>query len=190
MNNKKFKTIGVSEKYHKAIKIEAVIRDCPMQDVVEEAIELWMDHKDKKFSPEENRVRINPENLTYQGQEDLTHTKIENATFGEVTRIQNWKNLVEEGIKQAISAGKKDAVIDIIPNAQIGVTGDNPNRYVVEGTDISIIPMDSNSCCFYAFKLAQVLNRKLRVEFYWRKKKEALHPGKKGFVEWLPEGRK
>ena len=129
------------------------------------------------------KVKVDPKEV---GKETLTHAKISDskAKIGEVGNIKNWKQLVEEAIRQSINKGRKDLVKNIVPNAKEGMDNDNPSRYLVEGTDISIISMDSNSCFSYAFKLAQELNMELSIEFSWRDKENSLHPGQKGIIEW------
>lgn len=130
-----------------------------------------------------DKIKIDPENIS---KNTLTHAKIidSEAKIGKSKNIKNWNQLVGEAIKQSVNAGKKDIVKSIIPNAREGIANDNPTRRLVENTNISIISMDSNSCFKYAFKLAQNLHLGISIEFYWKDRENALHPGQKGIIEW------
>lgn len=150
------------------------------------------EQKDTGEKVEETRklYEVDPEQIGYKGDEDLSHTKIEQAFFGEEAGISNWNALVHSAAKQAVASGKADGVLELIPNAQEqeGETpDDNSNRYMVEGTNISIILMSANYCAIYSHKLAKEMSASFRVEFQWYDKENALNPGEKGIIQFEPE---
>lgn len=128
-------------------------------------------------------IELDPQNLEYQGRQDLTHTKVDGGFYGEIDDIKSWKNLINSAIRQTVGARKRELVLEIIPNAHDGLKEDNPNRYLVDETNISIIPMDANHCAQYAASLADETKFTYRIEFHWRDKEKALYPGENGVIE-------
>jgi len=134
--------------------------------------------------------KVDPEEIGYKGEVDLSHSRIEQAVFGDEAGISNWNSLVHSAAKQAVKYGKEDLVLEIIPNAkkQEGEIPDSAsNRYMVEETNVSIILMNANRCAIYSYELAQEIKASFRVEFEWHEKEKASHPGAKGVIQYEPE---
>ena len=144
----------------------------------------------KKGKSTDEFYKVNPEGIGYKGEVDLSHSRIEQAVFGDEAGISNWNSLVHSAAKQAIENGKADAVLEIIPNAQKQeqeIPDDSSNRYMIEDTNVSMILMNANRCAIYSHEIAQVINASFRVEFQWRDKEKSLHPGAKGVIQYEPE---
>lgn len=161
-----------------------------VNDVISELKNFIQEEEQKEpkhgTDKQKERYELDPEQLEYKGQQDLTHTKLDEAIFGRETDISNWKDLINTAIKQGVRNGKEKIILDIIPNSKTGMSKDNPNRYMVEETNISIIPMDANHCALYSYMLAQEINETVKVKFHWRDKEGALYPGEKGLIQFQP----
>ena len=145
--------------------------------------------KGEKVQKTPELYEVYPGKIGYKGDEDLSHSRIEQAFFGEEAGISNWNALVHSAAKQAADAGEEKEILEIIPNAQKQeneISDENSNRYMVEGSNISIILMNANRCAIYSHELAQEINATFRVEFQWHNKEKAQHPGEKGIIQFEP----
>ena len=139
---------------------------------------------DIEKQPKTNNVIIlNPEHP-----EDLKHTKILHCTFDNREPRNFWNCLVEEAHKVAM---KKYNSYDLLKEKTLSNIKDGKftedGFYYVPEIDISIQNTDANFSWKNVLNFAKVLNVKVEVEFMWRHKDKAAHPGKKGKLIWLPD---
>jgi len=117
---------------------------------------------------------------------DLTHTRVLNAEF-DGSPAKNWNDLVEVA---HIRAGKQFKTYEALRGATKAniVRGEKTDSgfHHVPDIDISIQGIDADLAWRNVLHLARQLDVAVRVEFEWRTKPQAAHPGKRGSLEWMP----
>jgi len=116
----------------------------------------------------------------------LKHTSVSQATF-ENRPAGNWSALVREGLKAAKEAGYSISDVRTATQCQVeeGVRTD-AGFQLIPGTGWSFQGMESNRAWDCALKLAKLMHCHLEARFWWQNKDAAAHPGKEGFIRWLP----
>ena len=126
--------------------------------------------------------QINPKNLP-----SLTHTKVLDASLNGKRFIKaNWNYLVEQAL---IFAMKKLQNFDDLQksfpvNMVQGRKQDEGYRYLV-AIDVSIQGMPANDACRALVLIAQKLKAELEINFMWRLKDGAEHPGERACLKVL-----
>jgi hypothetical protein len=134
----------------------------------------------------ENAIRLDP--ITPL---NLAHTKVIAASIsGRELNRPKWASVREH---MHIVASKKLATVEQLQE----VSGANLRKikYEKEGfkflpdAGISIQGVDANLAWSHSLRLARKLGIPIKIEFQWRDKEGAAHPGKRGVLEWEPEAR-
>ena len=118
---------------------------------------------------------------------DLTHTKMLAATLdGKPAR--NWNALVDAVHRLAAQNLKSYDALRHATQSHIakGKKTDSGFHHLPD-IDISIQGIDADLAWRNTLHLARRLKVPLRVEFEWRDKPNAAHPGKRGYMEWTPK---
>jgi hypothetical protein len=114
---------------------------------------------------------------------DLKHTKVLSAKVdGEaLEKGANWNGILVAAIRKATATAKApdDLRRLIIVNFVPGRKDDEGYKYLPEA-EISVQGQDANSSWKGAAHIAQRLGFPLEVEFLWREKEGAEHPGEMG----------
>jgi len=117
---------------------------------------------------------------------DLTHTKVLNGHFGDES-VSNWKELMHTAHNIAHNSIQSVDKLREITHANIEKGEHTESGFApVLGAPISIQGANANKSWQSAFRLAKELKVPIEMTFKWRKKKNALHPGKKGRLSWTP----
>ena len=118
---------------------------------------------------------------------DLRFTKVLDADFGGV-KVKNWNGLLKEALIQAWRHATDYDALRRLTTANIiqGKRSDSGYDYIPE-IDISVQGVDSSSAWRLSKEIAQKINVSLKVEFMWRDRKGAAHPGENGELQWSPE---
>lgn len=120
---------------------------------------------------------------------DLTHTKVIAAEFDGI-EASNWNELVDTAHRHAMKRLKTyDALrAATMSNIVRGKKTDSGFHYLSD-IDVSVQGIDADLAWRNADHLARKLAVPVRVEFEWRDKPQAAHPGKRGLLEFIPSGR-
>jgi len=127
--------------------------------------------------------RLNP-----VSHENLAHTRLISAVIGgrEMYRPK-WNGLMNELHVLALKhLGSFDAL------KQASGARLRQGRFEEEGykylpaADLSIQGVDANLAWDHSLKLARAIAISIKVEFEWRDKEGAVHPGRRGVLEWSP----
>ena len=131
--------------------------------------------------PDPNVVILHPDRPG-----SLKHTSVSHATFGN-RPAGNWSALVREGLKAAKEAGYGISDVRTATRCQVeeGNRTDHGFQHI-SGTGWSFQGMESNRAWDCALKLAKLMHCHLEARFWWQNKDAAAHPGKEGFIRWLP----
>jgi hypothetical protein len=117
---------------------------------------------------------------------DLTHTKMISAEFAG-TPATNWNDLIDVAHRHAAKQYPTYEALRAQTKSNIvrGVKTDTGFHHLPD-IDVSIQGIDADSAWRNTLHLARRLNVPIRVEFAWRDKPSAAHPGKHGSLEWRP----
>lgn len=120
-----------------------------------------------------------------QGEPDLRFTKVLDANFGGV-KVKNWNGLLKEALIQAWRHTPDFDKLRRLTMANIVQGGrfDSGYDYIPE-IDISVQGIDASSAWKLSKEIAQKINVSLKVDFMWRNRKGAAHPGENGQLSWL-----
>ena len=139
----------------------------------------------KPFAPaaEDDALRLSP-----ISHENLAHTRLISAAInGREMYRPKWNGIREEMHLLALQRlGSFDAL------KQASAARIRQGRFEEEGfkylpdADISIQGVDANLAWDHSFKLARAVGIAIEVVFEWREKEGAVHPGRRGVLEWSP----
>lgn len=118
---------------------------------------------------------------------DLTHTRVIAAEFdGRSARY--WNELVDVAHLQAMAKLKSFEELRKATRSHLakGHFRDSGFHYLPD-INVSIQGIDSDLAWRNALHLARRISAPIRVEFEWRQKAGAAHPGKRGYMEWTPK---
>jgi len=122
---------------------------------------------------------------------DLRHADVRVGRFAGRTAF-GWNKLVHEAHLEAMSRlGSIEALRNVTKsNFMIGRASseDTKRGYRhVPGMNISIQNVDAAHAWSNTLRLARHLRVEVHVEFEWKQKADALHPGRKGRLVWKPQ---
>jgi hypothetical protein len=120
-------------------------------------------------------LSIDPRNIP-----NLTHTKLLLAKLnGKTFPRPKWNSVLDEILIRARKAGLKAGDIQRICsiNVKEGKKTDEGYSYL-EDINLSIQGQDSNAACRGIVTMARHLKIRVELEFMWREKDGAAHPGK------------
>ena len=120
-------------------------------------------------------LSIDPRNIP-----NLTHTKLLSAKLdGKAFPRPKWNSVLDETLIRARKAGLKASDIQRICsiNVREGKKTDEGYSYL-EDINLSIQGQDSNAACRGIVTMARYLKIRVELEFMWREKDGAAHPGK------------
>lgn len=173
--------IRVSDTTYRLLQKHAIPLEDNNDSMVYKAIKFF----DQHHTPVSNQPIANEHKIDANSQPDLRHTKILDAHFNNV-KIKNWNGLLKEALIQAWQKAEDFNALRRMTTANIvqGKRSDSGYAYIPE-IDISVQGIDSTSAWRLSKEIAQKLNVSLSVDFIWRDKKGAAHPGKNGQLNWL-----
>jgi hypothetical protein len=127
-----------------------------------------------------NIINVNTDEL-----ENLFHTKILEAKFANRTSPNNWRGLLDLGLRIAFEKGFSVENLEehLNINFREGIytsQGFNP----IENVNYSWQNQDANKTANNIIKLAKLLNQEIYVLFEWREKGK--YPTQKGLIQWKP----
>lgn len=120
--------------------------------------------------------------------ESLKHTRLLAAAVGdrEIHRPK-WNSLRD--YLHVVGLKKLGSFVELRKasgaNIRQGKYEEDGYKYLPDA-DISIQGADANLAWSQSLRLARALGVRLQVEFEWRNKSDAAHPGEIGTIEWLP----
>jgi hypothetical protein len=122
---------------------------------------------------------------TEQQTPDLRFTKVLDAHFNNVN-VKNWNGLLKEALIQAWREVEDYNSLRRMTTANIaqGERSDSGYKYIPE-IDISFQGIDSTNAWHLSKEIAQKLDVTLSVDFIWRDKRGAAHPGENEKLFWL-----
>lgn len=122
--------------------------------------------------------------------ENLTHNRLLSATVdGHTINKPKWNGILNYlHILARQRMGSFDAVRQASSaNLREGRYEENGYAFLPEG-NLSIQGVDANLAWDHSLRLARALDVKIRVQFEWRDKEAAAHPGVTAILEWSPQG--
>ncbi|MGI8911125.1 MAG: T4SS efffector SepA family protein [Rubrobacteraceae bacterium] len=138
----------------------------------------------KDGQPQTKIVHLDP-----NSPESLSHTRVRRAVFDYVEIDKpKWNNLIRVGHEIAIEKLGSYATLAKVTTAHVvkGKYEEDGFTYLSD-QDISVQGLSANSAWEKSLHLAKNLQVPIRVEFEWRNRPEAAHPGTGGVLQWLPE---
>jgi Predicted type IV restriction endonuclease len=117
--------------------------------------------------------------------ESLLHTKILQAEFDNKTSPNNWRSVLDIGLRTALEKGISVEVLrnELDINIKEGIYTEKGFR-PIEGTNYSWQNQDANKTAKNAIKLAKLLKSEIRVSFEWQEKGK--FPMSRGLIHWKP----
>ena len=117
---------------------------------------------------------------------DLRFTKFEDARIGN-RKARNWNSLVTAGIQIAVERGHGISDLRGWLAAQVaeGEVTDRGFRPVT-ATNVSFQNVPASIAWKNALALARALKCEIAVDFHWRDREGAAHPGERGVLHWSP----
>ena len=111
---------------------------------------------------------------------DLKHTRVLNAAVAGLPVRANWNNVLQHMLRLAADeVGSWDEVRRLCAvNLVAGEKEDEGYRYLAEA-GISYQGLNANAAAAAAVALAKHIGVALELDFEWRRKPEALHPGRR-----------
>ena len=140
-----------------------------------EALGATTDTRPKAVPSSQADINIDPRNIP-----NLTHTKLLSAKYeGKTVSRPNWNSVLDEILIRANKAGLKASDIQRLSsiNVREGKKTDEGYSYL-DGINISVQGQDSNAACRGIVAMARHLKIRIELEFMWREKDGAAHPGK------------
>ena len=153
------------------------------------------EHEKQEKTPEERVLeqifKESPLKFNPDTPPDLRHADVRKASFAG-RRAFGWNKLVHEAHLEAMSRlGSLEALRDATKsNFIIGRTSSDDTKRGfrhVPGINISIQNVDAAHAWSNTLRLARHLRVEVEVEFEWKQKTDALHPGRKGRLTWKPQ---
>lgn len=160
----------------------------PLIDTVETVIIKLMDRHAPEPEAIESTTRIGkaPLIFTPAAPPSLTHAKVLRINFdGEPLSVGvNWAGLLREAVKRLPSNAKTSDALRrlIVVNFVEGRKEDEGYHYLPEA-NLSLQGQDAVDAARAAFHIAQQMGWALEVEFVWRNKPGAAHPGRMGLLK-------
>jgi hypothetical protein len=165
----------------------------PFVDTPVNVIERLLDFYERGRRPSAagkrpTEVEVGPSAKAYNPNKppDLTHTILVSAEF-DGTPTMNWNDLVEVAHRRAAERYPTYDELRAATQSNIvrGEKTDKGFRHLGD-IDVSIQGVGAGAAWRKALHLAQRLGVHIRAEFEWRDKRGAVHPGKRGYLEWTP----
>ena len=135
--------------------------------------------------PAETIKNQNIINLQLDKLEDLFHTKVLEARFADRISPNNWRSVLDTGLKFALEKGYtidklQENLLVNFKEGTYSLQGFSP----IEGFDFSWQNQDANKTARNLIKLAKLLNCEAFILFEWREKGK--FPMKQGLIHWKP----
>ena len=175
-----------TETYQKLQALAEPFVDTPdtvITKLVEQALAKQQEDKPGYRPPRSsNGLNINPDAA------DVAHTRLLSASIGgKVLERPNWNKLTRQvhAIALASLGSFKKLEQATAANVREGRYEQHGFEFI-PGANISVQGIDATSAWLNTLGLARTINLPIAVEFEWRKKKGAAHPGKSARMEWTP----
>ena len=139
------------------------------------ALESLTGEEESEVLPSDVDITIDPRNIP-----NLTHTKVLNAKLeGKTVQRPNWNSVLDLVLIRGRKNGLKAHEIQRITNVNVkeGSKVDEGYSYI-ESVNLSIQGQDSNAACRGILAMSRHLKMPVELEFMWRTKDGAAHPGK------------
>ncbi len=156
------------------------------ESVIERLAKAELDRRGKQTDapePELQEIVLKPTNPP-----SLAHTRLLKAHVnGTALEKPNWNKLLRQlhvvakeklGSFEALRAASA-------ANIRRGQYSESGFEYVPEA-EISVQGIEAKLAWLHALKLAEATDTSLSVEFEWRDKEGAAHPGRQGRMDWSP----
>ena len=125
---------------------------------------------------------IDPRNIP-----NLTHTKLLSAKLDgkDFVRV-NWNSLLDEALRIATRAGLMAGDIQRICSVNVKQGKKTDEGYgFLDDANLSVQGQDANAACRGIVAIARHLKVGMAIEFTWREKDGAAHPGKVAIINYL-----
>lgn len=143
---------------------------------------------EKPISKKQPKLEIkkHTKNFELNEIEDLFHTKILEARFGNKISPKSWRSVLDTGLKIAFERGVTLGSLQdkLSINFKEGIHK-LQGFFPIEGVNYSWQNQDANKTAQNAINLAKLLNCEIYVHFEWREKGK--YPMKKGEIHWKPQ---
>jgi hypothetical protein len=193
-------TLEIPESLYKRLQKHAIPLEDTHTTVLERILndyELRQSAEDKQQekTPEERLLdqifKESPQRFNPDAPPDLRHADVRVARFAGRTAF-GWNKLVHEAHLEVMSKlGSIEALRNVTKsNFMIGRASseDTKRGYRhVPGINISIQNVDASHAWSNTLRLARHLRVEVEVEFEWKQKADAAHPGRKGRLGWKPQ---
>jgi len=180
--------IRISEATYKRLELLAVGFDTP-GNVIDRLLDFYSKHEATKSDEmlQSPKAKYSDEILTLDpdNPEDLTHTKIIRAQFGD-SYVKTWMRLVVTAHKYALEhVGTFSKLQEMsLSNITEGPFTENGYRYFPE-VGISIQGENANNSWRNALHIAREINIPLiEIVFQWRSNKKSVRPRQKARLVW------
>ena len=163
----------------------------PLVDTLDSVINLAVDALERDETSQTDRTSRPPPSTTSDGLmslapddplPDLKHTRVLSvAIAGNPVVRANWNNVLQHLLELAVDAGHSPDEIRRLcaVNLVAGEKDDEGYRHLAEA-GISYQGLNANAAAAATAALAKRLGVALELEFEWRGKPDALHPGRRG----------
>ena len=154
-----------------------------VEDVIARALDALVHCEGEPLNSRliESAIEVDPDLLP-----DLTHTKILRAHInGDPIERPNWNRLRDLTLIRAMRIVKDFERLDVLYPANVvpGKKTDTGYRYL-STVEVSVQGLSANEACSAMVRLALQLNMYVDVDFVWRKKDGAAHPGERGRLKF------
>jgi hypothetical protein len=181
--------IRVSESTFKRLQTLAE----PFVDNPEAVIAKLLDHYDSTHGPRSARHETSDlgENIKLQpfspaNPPDLTHTRLLRGEIDGV-EVTNWNELADVTHRAAMKRLQSREKLIEASKSQIVIGRKNDQGFhYLDDIEVSIQGVAADYAWRNSLHLARLFKLAIRVEFEWRQKPQAAHPGKRGLLEWSP----
>jgi hypothetical protein len=118
---------------------------------------------------------------------DLTFTRLQRGQFGGV-QVRKWNELLRTGLELAYEKLGSVEAVKSMSDARIVPEEKTDEGYKpVAGGAFSYPGVAAKDAWRLALQVAQGLGMSIEVDFVWRNKSGAAHPGSRGIMRWLPQ---
>ncbi|MEP7037735.1 MAG: restriction endonuclease subunit R [Acidobacteriota bacterium] len=144
------------------------------------ATDVHISNSQTEFSNNRNVISLNLNKL-----ENLLHTKVLKAKFDDKVSPNNWRSVLDTGLKIALKKGISVENIqnELSINFKEGVYN-LQGFFPIEDANYSWQNQDANKTAKNVINLAKLLNCEIYVLFEWREKGK--FPMKQGLIHWKP----
>jgi hypothetical protein len=159
----------------------------PLEDTVDSVIERVLDHYEGKGPSPAPPPNSQPPSLKSKvldpfAPPSLTHTKVISACWcGCMLQSGNWNGLLDQALKEAkdrfgnFGAVKRVAMVNIVDGRK-----EDEGYHFLEPAGLSVQGQDANAAWRGTIHIAHALQCPVEVDFVWRHKEGAAHPGESG----------